>query len=65
MSSKGRFAEQDSNDDAWVGVSLDGVDRDTNTPIASKFLIKEKNSNSTNIHLGFDEDGNEIFREEH
>ena len=55
----GRFETQDNNPDAWVGVSSDGIHRDTNTPVASEFLIQEKGGERQ--HIGFDENGNQIF----
>lgn len=63
MGSNGRFDTQDNNNDAWVGVSSDGYHHDTDAPIASEFLIKGK-TDGTNIHLGLDEYGNEVFRAE-
>lgn len=60
----GRFDTQDSNDDAWVGVSSDGHHRDTDTPVASEFLVQEKGEDGSHHHLGFDEDGGELFNKE-
>lgn len=60
----GRFDTQDNNDNAWVGVSSDGTHNDTGTPVASEFIIQEKGEGGAHIHLGLDENGNELFRSE-
>ncbi|MFE1873733.1 MULTISPECIES: hypothetical protein [unclassified Streptomyces] len=60
----GRFNTQDSNENAWVGVNSDGVHRDTGEPVASEFLIQEKGEGGAHIHIGFNENGDEIFRAE-
>lgn len=58
------FEEVDNNDTAWVGERSDGIHNDTNTPVASEFIIQQKGKDGAHIHIGFDEDGNEIFRSE-
>ncbi len=60
----GRFDTQSDNDDAWVGVSSDGVHRDTGTPVASEFVIQQKGNGGGHYHVGFDENGNELFSSE-
>ena len=60
----GMFSTQDSNEDAWVGVSSGGTHEETGTPVASEFIIQEKGENGSHIHLGFDQYGNELFRAE-
>lgn len=54
---------KDSDGGVWVGVSSDGHDYDTDTDIASEFIIQSKDPKH-HIHLGLDECGNEIFRKE-
>ena len=56
----GRFETQTNNKEIWVGVSSDGIHRDTGTPVASEFLIQDK-STGIRTHIGFDENGNQIF----
>lgn len=58
------FSTQDDNNDAWVGVRSSGTHADTGTPVASEFIIQQKGDDGAHIHLGFDEDGNELFRSE-
>jgi hypothetical protein len=60
----GRWDTQDSNDNAWVGVSSDGTHHDTGEAVASEFLIQEKGEGGAHIHLGLNEDGDELFRSE-
>lgn len=57
----GRFDTHDDNDNAWVGVDSSGTHRNTDTPVASEFLIQEKGQGGERVHLGFDEDGDQIF----
>jgi|GEM_PF-5015621 len=38
----GRWATQDNNENAWVGVSSDGTHQDTGEAVASEFIIQEK-----------------------
>jgi len=60
MGGNGRFETQSNGPDAWVGVSSSGTHEDTGTPVASEFIIQGKNP-SDHVHLGFDENGNQIF----
>ena len=60
----GRFSTQDSNSNAWVGVSSDGTHADTGAKVASEFIIQEKGSGGSHIHIGYDDSGNELFWEE-
>ena len=55
------FSTQDDNDEAWVGVRSSGTHADTNTPVASEFIVQQKGDNGAHIHFGLDEDGNELF----
>lgn len=57
----GRWETQDNNPENWVGVSSDGVHRDTGTPVASEFVIQQKGPGGEHVHLGFDEYGNQVF----
>lgn len=57
----GRWDTQDNNANAYVGVSSDGYDRDSQTVIASEFIVQEKGPNGEHVHLGFDEYGNQVF----
>ena len=60
----GRWDVQTNNDTAWVGVDSGGTHHDTNTEIASEFLIQQKGAGGAHIHIGLDEYGNEVFRNE-
>lgn len=60
----GRFSTQDNNEDAWVGVDSSGTHADTGTPVASEFIIQEKGDDGVHVHLGFDENGGEVFNTE-
>ena len=57
--SNGRFDTQDSNPNAWVGVS-EGYNRDTQQQIQD-FLVQDKTTGER-VHLGIDMNGNEVFR---
>jgi hypothetical protein len=61
MKDMGRWETQDSNPDAWVGVSSSGTHEATNTPVASEFVIQQKGPDGEHVHLGFDQYGNQIF----
>ena len=61
---RGRWDTQTDNETAWVGVDSGGHDHDSGKDVASEFLIQQKGSNGAHIHIGLDECGNEIFREE-
>lgn len=57
----GRWDTQDNNADAVVQVSSSGYDRDSGTSVASEFIIQQKGPGGEHVHLGFDEDGNQVF----
>lgn len=59
----GRFesqSERDVDGPAYVGVDSSGIHRDTNTPVASEFII-DGGSGSSHVHMGFDENGDILF----
>jgi len=57
----GKWNEQANNPIANVQVASSGIHHDTNTPVASEFVIQEKGPGGVRVHLGFDEGGNQIF----
>lgn len=57
----GRWSIQDDSPDAVVKVSSEGVDGHTGTPVASEFIIQRKGPDGEHVHLGFDENGNQLF----
>lgn len=57
----GRWDTQDDNSNAVTKVSSDGFDRKSQTPVASEFVIEQKGPGGEHVHLGFDENGNQLF----
>ena len=57
----GRWGTQDNNSDNYVGVSSDGINRETGEAVASEFIIQQKGPGGEHVHLGFNEAGDQLF----
>ena len=54
-----KFATQDTNPNAWVGVR-EGFHHDTQQ-VVQDFIVQDK-STGERVHLGIDLNGHEVFR---
>jgi hypothetical protein len=57
----GKWSTQNDDKDTVVKVASDGTDRNSGQKVASEFIIQDKN-NGDHTHIGFNENGDELFR---